>query len=332
MKLLHDNCRRYRKLWIMQGRPRGMENRFFSDYKRAKRNFRRELRRKANEYESREYERLEKIFEIDNSSFQRIMSKRRKQRGMQSNLLKIDRNEPDDFRNIWKDHYSQLYTPKSHPKYDESFFRHVKSCLKRYENESYSADYDALDDDFTVEEVNSIIAKLPNGKTSGPDGLTYEHIKYGGIALTTLTTILNAITSLETVPNVSTVGNIISLYKTNKKNRYNKDNYRGVTLTNVLSKIFERLILNRWMPFFEEKGFPNCLQFTYKKKKAALTQACLFRKPFFITQSVEAKFTVASLTRPKRSILYGQTIFSTKFTTLAFKVKLGISYVTVMVH
>lgn len=274
MKLLHDNCRHYRKLWIIQGRPRGPENRFFSDYKCAKRNFRRELRRKANEYESKEYERLEKTFEVDNSSFQKIMSKRRKQRGLQTNSLKIDGkliDEPEDLRNIWKEHYSQLYTPRSHPKYDECFLNHVISSLKIYENESYISDYDALDDTFTVEEVNSIIVKLPNGKTSGPDGLTYEHIKYGGTALTiTLTTILNAITSLETVPNVFTVGNIISLYKTNKKNRYNKDNYRGITLTNVLSKIFERLILIRWMPFFEEKNFPNCLQFAYQKEKSCI--------------------------------------------------------------
>lgn len=274
LKPLHESCRRYRRLWIMQGRPRGSENCFFSDYKRAKRNFRRELRRKAFEYESREYERLGKTFEVDNSSFQRIMSKRRKQRGMQTKSLKIDGkliDEPDDLRNVWKEHYSQLYTPKLNPEYDESFLNYVTSCVKRYENESYFTDYDALDDIFTVEEVNNTIVQLPNGKSSGPDGLTYEHIKYGGIALITLlTTILNAITSLETVPKDFTMGNIISLYKTNKKNRYNKDNYRGITLTNILSKNFERLILNRWMPYFEEKGFPNNLQFAYQKEKSCI--------------------------------------------------------------
>ena len=37
--------------------------------------------------------------------------------------------------------------------------------------------------------------------------------------------------------------------------RHNKDNYRGITLLNVVEKIFERLILDRWMPFLVEKVF-----------------------------------------------------------------------------
>lgn len=271
LKPFHDKCRQYRKLWISQGRPRDSENSFFKNYKLAKRDFRRELRRKAYEFESKEYERLENIFEIDNSAFQRLMSNKRKERGLQTNALKIDGkfiNDPEELRVIWKDHYAKLFNPMPHPNFDDKFATYIESCVKKYETESQNATYDALDEDFTVEEVCAICVKLPNAKSTGPDGLAYEHIKYGGCAImNTLTVVLNAIRCIEQIPKSLAVGDIISLFKTNKKIRHNKDHYRGITLLNVVGKIFERLILNRWMPFFGEKCFPNCLQYAYQKGK-----------------------------------------------------------------
>ena len=151
-----------------------------------------------------------------------------------------------------------------------------KSCLNDYEDQCVNTVYDALDDSFTVDEVSKITAELPNGKSPGPDGLTYEHIKYGEYAVANIiTTTLNAITSMESVPKQFTVGNIISLYKTNKNNRYDKDNYRGITLLNVVSKIYERLIINRWMPFFQEKAFPTVSNMLTRRKRAAQMLASL---------------------------------------------------------
>ena len=71
----------------MQGRPRDSENRYFMTYKQAKRDFSRELMRKAHEYESQEYERLESVFEVDNGAFQRVMSKKRKRVEVSSRVL-----------------------------------------------------------------------------------------------------------------------------------------------------------------------------------------------------------------------------------------------------
>jgi hypothetical protein len=274
LKPMHDRCRYYRKIWILQGRPRDSENRYFMTYKQAKRDFRRELRRKAHEYESQEYERLESVFEVDNGAFQRVMSKKRKSRGIQSSALKIDGkfvSDPDELREIWKDHYSQLYTPVANSNFDEMFTAHVESSIHKYERESKNASYDALDNAFAIEEVSAVCVQLPNGKSPGPDGLTYEHIKYGGHAImSSLTSILNAVRNIEIMPSSLALGDIISLFKTNKKIRHDKDNYRGIMLLNVIGKIFERLILDRWMPFLAEKGFPNSLQYSYQRVKSCL--------------------------------------------------------------
>ena len=74
LKHLHEKCRHFRKIWITQERPRDPNNAFFRAYKQAKRDFRKQLRRKAYEYESKEYERFENIFEQDRGAFQRTMS------------------------------------------------------------------------------------------------------------------------------------------------------------------------------------------------------------------------------------------------------------------
>ena len=42
---------------------------------------------------------------------------------------------------------------------------------------------DILDTPITVEEVSKVVQSLPNGKVSGFDGITYEHIKNGGSKL-----------------------------------------------------------------------------------------------------------------------------------------------------
>ena len=49
---------------------------------------------------------------------------------------------------------------------------------------------------------------------------------------------------IEDVPESSTTGVIISLYKGKKKDRLDRNNYRGITLTNILGNVFERLMLD----------------------------------------------------------------------------------------
>ena len=53
----------------MDGRSRGNENEFFRKYKEAKKVFRRELRRKRQRYEKREFEEITGMEEVDQFKF-----------------------------------------------------------------------------------------------------------------------------------------------------------------------------------------------------------------------------------------------------------------------
>ena len=54
------------------------------------------------------------------------------------------------------------------------------------------------------------------------------------------------------------------------KNKRDIGNYRGITLLNVIGKIFERLLLNRWIPKFRLLDIPNAFQFAYQENKSSV--------------------------------------------------------------
>jgi hypothetical protein len=59
------------------------------------------------------------------------------------------------------------------------------------------------------------------------------------------------------------VGKVISIYKGKNKDKSNPTNYRGITLTSIISKLFEKVILSRTENELIEKRipFPHPLQF-----------------------------------------------------------------------
>ena len=105
-----------------------------------------------------------------------------------------------------------------------------------------------LDVPFVSEEVDSVL-KLKLGKAAGHDGVQAEHLKYGGPILRDwILQICNAITELEHVPDFLKTGIITPLYKGGGKDPLDTHSYRGVTLTSVLAKGLESLILTRSKP------------------------------------------------------------------------------------
>ena len=112
--------------------------------------------------------------------------------------------------------------------------------------QSFSTYEGLLDTDFSAEEVATAVARLKTGKVPGPDRLTAEHLKAGGEAVITwLCTILNAIIGLEVILDALKVGNIVLIYKGGGKDPLDVHSYRGITLTSMVSKVLEFLLLDR---------------------------------------------------------------------------------------
>ena len=157
---------------------------------------------------------------------------------------------------LWQEHYSNLFNILKKCKYDSSN-HNLKSSFQ-----------DIL---MTIDEIKYAISKLELNKTCGLDQIYAEHIKYASDKVLPLLSLCftsmfihgflpGSLLSVVLVPIVKDKTGIIS----------SKDNYRPIALASVLSKLIERIILNR---------IDKCLltspnQFGFKSKHG--TDHCIF--------------------------------------------------------
>ena len=81
-------------------------------------------------------------------------------------------------------------------------------------SESFQKEEIFLDVPFTVEEVHHALNIMELNKSSGPDDMTAEHLRYGGKMVTVwLTGVLNSVVDIEQVPACLKPGITIPIYK-----------------------------------------------------------------------------------------------------------------------
>jgi hypothetical protein len=143
--------------------------------------------------------------------------------------------------------------------------RHVELCenfftlYATYEQEMSSNHY------ISIELVRKCIAGLKRGKAAGLDGLTVEHVAYSHPVLVThLITMFNIMLTYGIVPDAFGQGIIIPLVKNTDGDKTSSDNYRSITLSPVISKLFESVLLE----MFGDLLCTDKLQFGFKSKSS----------------------------------------------------------------
>ena len=110
---------------------------------------------------------------------------------------------------------------------------------------SHDNDDIILNSSFSVDEVKKCIHKLKTNKCPGPDNILNEFLKYSPQNILELyTDIFNVILKCGVVPQQWCIGYIHPLYK-NKGDPNDPNNYRGITITSCLGKLFTTLINSR---------------------------------------------------------------------------------------
>ena len=106
-----------------------------------------------------------------------------------------------------------------------------------------------LDADFVLEELLNVLKKLKPGKAAGYDGVIAEMILFGGSDLhELLLQMFNRMLQGEFPTNLS-VGLITAVFKSGDK--HDMGNYRGITVTPALAKVFAMLLKNRITEYME---------------------------------------------------------------------------------
>ncbi len=196
-----------------------------------------------------------------------------KKNNSQGSTLRVDGevcSDPDRILQTWFDHFKTLSS--SH----ESDFpalgaaKDQYNCLydKSLENDEKE---DIIDTPFTLAEVSLAIKNLKSKKAAGLDHLQAEHLKLGGDCLALwLTNVFNSIIELEVVPDALKEGVIKPIYKGNGRDPLDTNSYRGITLTSVLSKTLEILLLGRIRVTLCERSFPHINQSGFVKKTSCI--------------------------------------------------------------
>ena len=106
---------------------------------------------------------------------------------------------------------------------------------------------------FTEKDIIAAINQLKSGKSAGPDMLLNEFLIHGKhILMPSILLLFNTIFTNGYFPASWSDGYIIPLHKKGSIN--NVDNYRGITLLNVLGKLFSRVLNNRLSKWAETYG------------------------------------------------------------------------------
>jgi exonuclease III len=142
-----------------------------------------------------------------------------------------------DRLNRWKEYYNDLLNVPSIV--DQATIQQIPPATIT------TSEQQRQDKTPTLSEVQCAIKQMKNGKAPGNDGISADVIKAGGLPMAKwLQEIFVDIWKNETMIEDWTTAILIRLYK-NKGDKKICDNYLGISLLVVTSKIFSRIILNR---------------------------------------------------------------------------------------
>ena len=164
--------------------------------------------------------------------------------------------DPDSFY----DHYLQLNSsPETLNKASDRVVLQEAEALESTPNFSNL--------DFLVKsgEIEKVVKSLKNGKSSGIDQIQNEMIKSGlNTLIKPMTKLFNLVFSSGNYPSLWAKGRIISIHK--KGDTSNPGNYRGITISSCLGKIFNSVLNNRLCNFLENNNIISEEQIGFRKK------------------------------------------------------------------
>ena len=129
--------------------------------------------------------------------------------------------------------------------------RYVHAQVAQYTVRSHDpGDADStLDAVPSRDEIADVVEKLKNHKARTEEGIVNEMLKYGGPAvLDMLAGLMETLWSTELVPGHWRAGDIVNIFK--KGDKKDPGNYRGITLLNMVGKLYTKVIdsrLSAWL-------------------------------------------------------------------------------------
>ena len=274
LKPLHKDMLKKRRIWINSRRIKGSDSHVI--YRNSHNLFRRRFHQVREEERRKLFEEIDEYGEVDCRRFWAHVHQSRNKTRTKVTEIRFGNSILRDslaICNAYADIYENLYTPLEDQSFDEKHKQAVLEKFKQYQRQSGKNHSDILDSTIHRDELRGALKELKPGKAGGPDCITNEHILHGGETIVDhMLQLCNIMTKLECVPDQMKQGLLISIPKDPRNKHQTSDNQRGITLLNVMYKLYERIILNRFVLWcnFNNLTFPDPLQCAYQKKLSSL--------------------------------------------------------------
>ena len=237
---IRDKKRFWWSLWVDAGRPR--QGPVFEVYKNVKKLFRRLSRRFMDNNVLRDLDILNTLYNKKNMKGFWNKLKRQQQCSVQSSL------SSEDLGCFYKGIMTDNICKSPHTESVECFVADkVKLCssVKR------------SDSNITGDYIKKLILKLNKGVAPGLDGVTTEHLCNGlsKSLCNQLAQVFSVMLMHSVVPDIFRLGVIVPVLKKPTLDSNKSENYRPITLSSVLSKIFEMFLMPEFIPSGSQFGF-----------------------------------------------------------------------------
>jgi hypothetical protein len=160
--------------------------------------------------------------------------------------------------NKFAEYFEQVCTPFN--------FARNEECKASYEKTriNYFGFPIADKDKFDVELLSNIVSGMKNGKAAGLDDLTCEHLKFSHpIVIVILCKLFNVFVSKGHIPSCFGASYTVPIPKCDAHTKnVSVDDFRGISISPVISKLFELSLLDRFGNFFVTSDN----QFGFKKQ------------------------------------------------------------------
>jgi len=271
----NDDLRKARKnlqlmfnTWRDEGFPRLDSNVSYNRYRFARKIFRTLVKRAKYQATVDHYINVEKLKRIKPTSYWKELKLLQKK---QQKLCTLnDKTDKKDIANEFHDHFQKLLnTPRIKDIDNIETGRGLRELLNTLRG--------SLAEEFHVSEteVANAINKLKNGKSRDPFQIKAEHYIYAqsDIFNPYLTGIINKVFSSTTIPSSLSTSIIIPLVKSHKKSLGDPNNYRGISIIPIITKIFELIILAKC----PELSDHNASQFGFASNSSTLNAELIIR-------------------------------------------------------
>ncbi|CAG2250536.1 unnamed protein product [Mytilus edulis] len=231
VKKAHTKERNMRRVWMQDGRPRGMQHESYFNYKRAKRDFRNIQKLENERYIEETYDDINNAAECDIRLFWKLIKRQKPKHSKVCQQIKhnnIVHTSPESICNAFANYFEDLYTPADTSTFDDptlneinKAYREIKRVCKADEDLYLPGGIISCDD------VSSAIKQLKRRKACGNDMIQNEHLIYGGPKVAEcLSIFLNIVIEKQQVPSYWQKGLVVPLFKGGDKPKMSPNSYR----------------------------------------------------------------------------------------------------------